>query len=469
MNSVLLAAKICSQIFSPLSFEDVLQEANVGFPKLIASRLEIPLAKAKSQEKRGAFDPIVRVDTDFLRYNSSSSPGVAKQLFSSEFALDILDRSGIKVSVGSRLNVGAVKSPSSSTGSLGEHFIIAKIPLVRDRSTNAKSISELQAKVGEGVADQIIREVQLDTFEKVGLAYWDWIGAGAKIKVAKEVLSLAEARAEYIRKRVTSGANPPIDQREADSEVYRRQGLLIKAQRDLQKYELKLQMFRIDRNGSSKPTPSWQNSVQFLDQAYDSISEKEVASARTLASAERPELAILNLTREILELDLKLAQNQRRPSFDLTLGPSLDLGANGIGNPAKVGLSYSVPVHQNSANGQLMGIQTKIEKLNLEKSLLENSINIEISDSSSMIFQAEKRVEAAKDELRANIDLERGERVRFDEGLSSLFLINQRERSRAEAESRLIDLQVELRQARVSLMASSTGLLNLNLEGRKKS
>jgi outer membrane protein TolC len=202
-----------------LNLDAVLRDVDRAFPKLMATRLEAAVARAKSQEKRGAFDPVLSFDTEFLRYNSSSDPGKAKTTSMSDAVVEVLDRSGVKFSVGGRLNRGAVKSPASFTGSSGEYFVSAKIPLLRDRINNAKTVAEQQALLGEPIADQFIREAQLGLFEKAGAAYWELVGAKAKLDVATRLLKVATDRAEYIRERIAKGANPPIDQREANAEV----------------------------------------------------------------------------------------------------------------------------------------------------------------------------------------------------------------------------------------------------------
>ena len=162
-----------------LTLDVVLRDVDRAFPKLMATRLEAAVARAKSQEKRGAFDPVLAFETEFLRYNSATDPGKAKTTSMSDAVVEVLDRSGVKYSIGGRLNRGDVKSPASFTGSAGEYFVSAKIPLLRDRINNAKTVGEQQALLGEPIADQFIREAQLSLFEKAGTAYWELVGAKA--------------------------------------------------------------------------------------------------------------------------------------------------------------------------------------------------------------------------------------------------------------------------------------------------
>lgn len=452
---------------SPLTLEEVLKGVDRAFPKLVATRLEAEIARSKSQEKRGAFDPVFEIGSDFLRFNSSSSPGKASETTMSQTTVEVLDRSGAKFAIGARLNRGSVKSPASSTGSLGEYFVSAKIPLLRDRMTNAKSIAEQQALLGEPLADQIIREAQFNLFEKAGLAYWEWVGAGEKLKISQDVLRLALDRAEFIRERIRKGANAPIDQQEADAEVFRRQGALEKAERDLQKAEFKLQSYQWQEDGSPSMTAPSRLQLPALPDA-SSLADTEIESARNSALVDRPELLGIKISRDILTYDLMLARNDRRPALDLIIGPGIDLGDDAIGGTMKAGIFYTIPLRQNTADGRISQVKAKVQKLDLERTQFENTIRLEVSDAVSAVRQSERRVAAAKAELTASLNLEDGERIRFNEGIGTLFLINQRERNRAEAAMRLVDVKVELLQARIALQATAAQLTPANANGGAK-
>jgi outer membrane protein TolC len=166
----------------------------------------------------------------------------------------------------------------------------------------------------------------------------------------------------------------------------------------------------------------------------------------------------IKLSRDILALDLELAQNDRRPALDLTLGPGFDLGQDTIGAPFKAGIFYSIPLRQNTADGRITAVNLKLRKLELEENQTRQLVRLEVKDAVSAVNQTTLRVIAAMQEVEATKALERGETIRFREGNSTLFLINQRERGRAEAQVRLVDTRVELEQARVSYLAATTEL-----------
>lgn len=445
------------QVASPMDLNSFLKSVDRNYPKLRSTRLEREIADAKAQEKRGAFDPIFSTETNFLRYNSTSTRGKESFTRMSETVLEVMDRSGVKLSAGQRLNMGSVKSPSSSTGALGEWFVSAKIPLIRDLGINPKSIGEKQALFGQPLADQMIREMRFEILGSAAQAYWEWVGAGEKLSISRNLLSIAEKRADFVRARFTAGAIPRIDTDEADAEVFRRQASFEKSERDLQKAELKISNYLWNPDTEPQGLPARSALPGFVPLAEEPKAD-EVALGRNRAKRIRPELSAIEISRDILKLDLALAKNDRRPALDLVIGPGYDLGDDGIGNTYKAGLLYSVPLVQNQAKGRIQQAQVKLRKLDFEQQQQLRQIEIEIDDAVSAVRQNYRRYRATLDELSANRRLEQGETDRFNLGIGTLFLINQRERQRAESETRLVEVRVELEQSLAAYLAATAQL-----------
>ena len=444
---------------SQLSLNSFLRTVDANFPKMVSVRLESNLANSKAQEKRGAFDPVFSFNSDFIRYNPSSAPGKAYETQMSEGTIEVLDRSGAKLAVGARLNNGRVKSPGNSTGDWGEYFVSAKIPLIRDRLTNAKTVAEKQALLGVPLADQFIRQTRFDVLQKAGDVYWDWVGAGEKLRINQALYDLAVDRAKFIKLRVEAGANPAIDNAEANAEVFRRKGSLEKAERDLQKSELKLQFFLWNQQTIAEPKPLQRTRLPLLASQFELPTQNAIDAGKNTALVERPELLGIQLSRDLFSLDLALAENERKPALDFTLGPGTDLGGGGIGLTYKTGLFYSIPLRQNTADGRIIQVQVKLQKLDLEEKQTRQGILIEVSDAVSSLKQTLERVKAAELEVTAARELERGEKIRFENGSSTLFLINQRERGRAEAEIRYADVRVEMEQANLNYLITTTQIM----------
>lgn len=438
-----------------LSPDEFLRQIDQNYPKLRGARLEIEVARAKLQEKRGAFDPVLSLDTYGQRYNSSSAPGKAYTSQTTGGTVSVTTRSGVSYFVGSQVNVGQIKSPLSSTGELGEYFVGIKMPLLRNRGLNEKSVAEREAMMLIDVAQQGVALTRLDTLLGGAQAYWDWGAASRKLQIARDLLRVAQVRASQIRERVAAKDLPEIDAVEADTEVKRREGAVAKAERDLQKSELKVALFRWDESGDPDQTAG----LAPVDLGTpEALGQDEIALATERAIAQRPELRAIEANRQIVQLALDLAKNDRLPNLDFVLTPGVDAGAGGIGPTVRAGVFYSIPLRQNAVDGRIDEARQKLRKIEIDREFVTQEIRIQILDAASAVEQAFQRYLAARDEVRLAERLESMERERFDLGDGTLFLLNQRERATAEAASRLVDVTAEYRQALAVFEAAAADL-----------
>lgn len=447
-------AQTTSPTVDVLTIDEVLALVENNHPKLRGALAERDVASGKRLEKQGAFDPVVAFGTDFLRYNSASRRGSLLTTRTNDVAVEFLTRSGIKFYAGSSFNFGTVKSPLSSTGEAGTHFIGIKIPLWRNFRINEKSAAERQAFLGEPLADEQVKLTRLDLQLKAATFYWDWIAAKQKLDVARNLLELSKIRAEAVQGRVTAGDLPPIDAVEANQEVQRRIGGVTKAERDLQKVAFKLSLYLWDANGLPAPVPVAQNApVNFGRPTI--FSNQQAVEAQRLALERRPELKVISINQDISQIDLDLGRNQRRPQIDLGLSPGRDTGPGGVGNIFKAELSVALPLRQRTADGRIQAAQAKLQKLDLDLLNQRQNILVEVNDAINAINTTYERFIAAEAEVQLARQLEAGERTRFNLGDSTLFLVNQRERATAEAENKLIEIRAEYEQAVAAFRAAS--------------
>lgn len=432
----------------PLTLPVLVEQLERGFPKWLGAEAAIDVASGKARAKQGAFDPMVSLETESQRFNSSSSRGRASTGSRNDVGIEWTTPSGAKLSAGRVFNQGAVKSPDSATGTLGTWAFGVKLPLGRGGGINEKSAALDQARYGETLARQDAGLVWMSVRFEAATAYWNWVAASRRLNLREELERLATDRAQLIAREVAEGARPSIDSREADSEVALRRADTIKARRDWEKASFSLSKYLWNPDGSPAAVPA-RDRVPADDTALEPvpIADTSVDDGRRYAWENRPEMARLALERRVVAVDRRLADNDRRPFIDLNVGPGLDLGDNGIGSTLKAGLSVSWPLNQNDPKGRLEEAVAKDRKLELDENLLRRTIALEVDDAASAIRRAADRwgeARAAVSDLRA---VEEGERVRFREGDSSLFLLNQRERQRADAQLRWIDTKIEFHVA----------------------
>lgn len=459
-NSVAIYAQVDSfnnnqkNNLTPLFLESVLKQVDFNHPKLIGMNIERKIASAKLLEKQGAFDPTLSFNSEYIRFNSTTTRGKLRSTFQNEVVMEITTRAGLKFLAGSRFNLGSVKSPLSSTGDAGEYFGGIKMPFLRGARINEKAAAENQAKLGESLATTNFEEVRLELLKKASDSYWDWVAAKRRLDVANNIYNLAKFRFEAVQERVKLGDLPKIDGVEAEQELQRRQGNIIKAERDLQKAAFKLSLFLWDDRGIPEDTPSPERVPVYFGSIIR-FTDEQLNLGKMSAMTRRPELRAININQDISKIDFNLASNQRMPVLDLFVVPGRDTGIDSVGNTLKFGVNIVLPLRQRTAEGKMAAARLKIDKLSVEQRAEQQRIVTEVADAISAINTTYDRYMVALKEVNLARELERGERQKFDLGDSTIFLVNQRERATAEAEVKLVDIEAEYQQAVAAYRAAT--------------
>lgn len=434
-----------------LEVADLQARIEQHFPRLVSARADVEAARGRLRSKKGAFDPVFTVDRSHLLYNSSSNRGKAYTTEMTEGVVEVQTRSGVSLFAGSRLNIGDVKSPRSSTGSLGEYFVGLKLPLMRGYGLNDKNVAEQQASIGVEVADRDVDVLRLGSLRSGLGAYYRWIAAGKKREIAARLLEIAKTRVEQIRARVERLDLARVELVEMQTEVQRREGQLAAANRELAsaKYTLGLYLWQ-----DGDPFPLLGEPPKDLPvptQLIPDTADKKVEQA----VQKRPEIEAIGLSSKAVKLSLDHARNDRKPQLDFVVSPGFDNGQKSIGPTAKMGIFYSLPLVQNTVDGRIDEAVQKLKSIEIDREFLVQQIRTEVLDAINGVEQAFRRYEAAKAEVALAEELERLERVRYEAGDGTLFLLIQRERATAEARSREIDVIAEYQQAQLALRAAT--------------
>lgn len=451
-----------------LTLEEVLRQATANHPKMRTINLIEELAEAKVTEKEGAFDPSLLLGTEQLRYQSASEPGKPKFADEQLAAVQIQDVAGWKLISGYRRNRGQVKSPDSLTGQGGEFFVELKMPLLRGLGINEKQTALEMARSARLQARATGRAIRLQTLLAASLAYWEWSAACSEYYLLERNLQLAQVRAGQIAERVQAGDLARVDDLEAQQELQRRREALAKAERNVQKASIKLSLYLWNSQGQPQTLPLPDQAILLLpDEANlkqpgrklaamaEDASLEELAQSELEALETRPELMDVQFQRSIVELDRKLAENDRLPALDLTISPGVDTGAQSIGLTYKLGLQLTIPLANRSADGRLQAARLKGTKLDLDQINEIQRILAEVRDAVSALQTSHGRWQPALKSYQLAVQLEEAERLKLSLGDSTLFLVNQRERATLAEGQKLIEIILDSQRARSALAAAA--------------
>ncbi|MBL8911575.1 MAG: TolC family protein, partial [Archangium sp.] len=105
--------------------------------------------------------------------------------------------------------------------------------------------------------------------------------------------------------------------------------------------------------------------------------------------------------------------------------------------------------------GRIQSARALVARLDHQLRLARDRVKIEVGDAESALSAATQRVVLARQEVEVALELERGERKRFELGDSSLLFVNLREQTTAEARLREIDALLDVHRAVASRRAAA--------------
>ena len=281
---VLAGASATAQ--SPLQLDDILQQVERNYPPMLAALLERDVAQADVMQAMGKFDLVIgaQAETDRFGYyeNQRLSFGFDQPLMAG----------GASVYGGWRDGGGdfAPYSGLLQTRSGGEWRGGVKLPLLRNRGIDDKRGNLQKARIGTRLADLSIDQQRLSVRQMAARRYWDWAAAGQRLRVAQDVLRVAEKRDADLREAAELGQIPSIEVTENQRQILQRQSAVVEAERALQQAAIELSLFYRDANGQPQLAAPTQLPRQLPETG--SLTEEQLRQDMQTALTRRPEVFV---------------------------------------------------------------------------------------------------------------------------------------------------------------------------------
>jgi outer membrane protein TolC len=451
-----LSKKLTSSLFSKtLEPNDIETAVDLHYPALKVTNLDRELAKAEIQSAQSSFIPrfgqrsLIEDYRDENGKNKSGFTFAGEITWQSPFAVELLGT--VRSTSLNRLSsdgltyyenknifdFDSIKKSKLDGFNQDEISLGLRLPLLKNLFMDSYRAKLKKAKLQSGNAEAGILNKRAEIMNKAQKKYWDWVAAGANLRVMQKLLDLAVVRIEGIQERVKEGASPPIDLTEAESQINSRRETLAKSQRDFEKESIALSIY-LWMNESNIYTPQVINLPLSIPEPVQ-LQPTLVAKHMTAALKNRPELSLISLDKQSEEINLRLARNDLLPKLDLEVLPTQSLNTFDNGTNWRGALVLDVPFYPLKAKSDILKAKTKIEKNSQYLKLQEAQIKNEITDSLSYLETSRQRVIHSREALEKLKQLSDAERTRIKYGGSNLFLLNQRESSEAQAETKLIE------------------------------
>lgn len=414
-----------------------------------------PLAKqARLQQKRGTsnlmlakgnFDPKIEASFNNIFFRNQEYNNLMNA------NIKIPTPSPIELKAGFEMNSGNYYNPENNTPDDGLILAGISMPLLQGMITDERRTSLRQAEAFQNFSLQqqeiMINELLLSTYNQ----YWAWWLASQKVGIGEAILRLAKDRYDGVLYRALSGDLPLIDTLEAFTQKQNREQQL----QELYTIEIKERLLmssllwsKNDESGfiiSDGVKPS-------LSEKIDNISvlSGDFTLLRNSITENNPWLNQYTWKFDALKAEERLKREKIKPKFNVNYNllaqtlSNADDGGFGTNN-YKWGIDFSFPIFVRQGRGDLQ--LTKIKILETQYDFQQKKQDV--TNKSSLLYESirlvEKQKSIAADNLKNYSSLLEGEKDKFFNGESSLFMVNQREQQFAEAEFKVVELQTKLK------------------------
>ena len=363
----------------------------------------------------------------------------------------------------------------------------------------------------ETLSEAQLRREAIDALTGVEQAYWNLAFAHRNLDVQRQALAQSGRQVESNRRQAEQGVLADIDIVEAETQAALFEQNLYAAQEAVTRAENALKLLIVpDRTAAL-----WNREIVPVTPLTPEAPDVELGTAIAAALMNRPELDQLTANLGINQVEERFHRDQGRPQIDLVgsyaisglAGSLADRGANpitagsavlqdrvnqlsaqlglpplpapdaGPGIPsaflggygqsfqtlvdgayptARLDLRIGLPFGNRVASANLARTLVQREQLRVQRDQVQGAIEAEVRNGMQAVRSAEARVAAAGVARASAQRLYESEQRRFETGLSTVFLVLQRQTDAVSAQARELQAQADLASA-IATLRRATG------------
>ncbi len=446
---------LLAQNNSCLSYEYFIRIVQQNHPIALQANIALKSAEAKILKARGEFDPYVFGNLNNKNFDDKN---YFKKL---EGGLKIPTWYGVEFNSKITQNSGTYLNPENNVPSEGllQAGISVNLAqgLIIDKRRSVLRQAQLLATASE--YDRIL--MLNDLLYVAANDYWKWVKAWHKKQLYDEVIALSKSRFEGVKTSYFGGDKPAIDTVEA---MLQFQNWEIKRnEQSFEEIKARLQLSNHLWNEALEPLEILDNQTPCLlsDITPPLPIQKAELDSLLANTYNNPKVESYKFQIQALELEKRYRADLLKPKITINynfLSPatewnSLDPYLQTENNKWGITMSYPIPSRKQRADVRLS--QFKLETTQLK----QNQVQLEVENKLKTYFQ-EQQVAFNQNILLNNTitnyqRLLSGEKSRFNNGESSLFLINSRESKLIEAKLKQIDFETQYRTALIAFKWSA--------------
>jgi HAE1 family hydrophobic/amphiphilic exporter-1 len=374
-------------------------------------------------------------------------------------------------------------------------------PLVRGlRTDDARRRIEI-AKKNLTLTDVQFRQKATEIITNVEQAYWELVNALKTLQVQIEAVKQSRAQVETNKRQVAQGVLAPIDVVEAEAQVKSFEQNVYSAQEQVTRAENTLKTMMLP----DRKADLWSRALLPTTPVALEAPRVLLSEAINAALENRMELAQLRTSAEINQIDQKFYRDQTKPQVDLelsyssngyagsvsdntnplitdmtalqnriaelssiaglppvqtnTLNPTVPANMQGgygqslsnmLGqdNPTvKVGVKISLPLKNRTAKAELGHSLAEGRRIETQRAQTEQMIEADVRNAMQSVRSVEARLAAAAAQRLAAEQQYTSEQRKFQAGMSTVYLVLQRQTDLVVARGKELQAQTDLNKA----------------------
>lgn len=444
---IILVCILCLPVWAEA--QDTLRLAHEEFVSIVKNyhplayryRLQNRIAQREVQQARGQFDPLVdgahgAKTLDGLDYYRET-----------QLELNIPTWYGIEVTGkyntinGQRLNNNETEGGLYQFGvtiPLAQNLLYDKRRAMLDQAKFARQMTEAEQEL-------LTNELLLGADN----AYWAWVKAYEYYQLQSRTVEVNRERLQLIRKTFEYGETAAIDTTEALSQL---QGFELQMEDAYLQWvkatqELSLYLWTENQQPSNLPVNVVPTQNLRMSPAYTQFALL-INEVNTKPLQQHAAMQFIFQEQNILKSELKLSRQQLLPQLNFTYHLLNKESQRSKYFPLfednyQYGLKLGIPIFLRQERARYRITQTRLLQNKLEAGLKQQELNTRIKVYASEVQNYSTQIELAGKNISNFRRLLQAEEARFQNGESSLFLINTRENKLLEAEQKLLELRLK--------------------------
>jgi outer membrane protein len=389
-------------------------------------------------------------------------------------------------------------------------------PLLRGLKTDENRRRIEIARRNLSLSDEQFRQRAIETITRVQQAYWDLTFALRNLQVQIEAVKQAQRQLESNRRQVAEGTLAPIDVTAAETQVATFEQNVYAAEEAVTRAENSLKSLVLpDRNA-----PLWKRAILPTSPVTLEPPRVPLDQAVTAAIANRPELQQAATNAEINRINTRFFRDQTKPELNLVasysaaglagtpiiggnpftagnaallarlnelstlsglpplpattpVGTLPDFFVGGAGQSfsnlfalnfptTRVGVTLSLPIGNRTAEANLGRSLAEGRRIQNQREQVEQQIEVDVRNTLQAVTSAESRLKASAVARSSAEQQFESERRRLEGGLSTVFLVLQRQTELVAARGRELQAQTDLNRAIAEFQRATGSTLLVN-------